>query len=76
MARKPTPETAEAVPAPAPEIIWFESTNKEPVAFDVAGIRPIRNFTNGRLEWEVKADDADRFAGNHFVLMGRVRPKG
>lgn len=78
MARKPAPvtEAPEAVAAPAPTVLWFESANNEPVSFDVMGIRPIRNFSNGRLEWEVRAADADRFKANHFVIMGRVRPKG
>lgn len=78
------PETPEVItlevrreaPKRAPAAVWFESTNAEPVAFNVAGIRPIRNFTTGRLEWEVATDDADRFRANHFVQMGRVRPKG
>lgn len=58
--------------APAPELVWFESREKEPTMFPVAGINPIRNFTNGRLEYRVKPDDVARFEQNHFVQMGRV----
>lgn len=52
--------------------VWFESREKEPSMFEVAGIRPIRNFQSGRLEWEVSHNDVDRFNKNHFVTIGRV----
>lgn len=52
--------------------VWFESREKEPSMFEVAGIGPIRNFSSGRLEWEVSASDLDRFTSNHFVNNGRV----
>lgn len=61
-------------PAP-PAIVWFESREKEPYAFDVCGIRPIRNFSNGRLEWEVPETEVERFEQNHFVRSSRVVPK-
>ncbi len=60
-------------PTPAPKgSVWFESREKEPSMFEVAGIGPIRNFSSGRLEWEVPAADLDRFKSNHFVNNGRV----
>jgi hypothetical protein len=61
-------------PAPEPEAppVVFESREREPSPFAVAGIQPIRNFSNGRLEWEVAADDVERFQRNHFVQMNRV----
>ena len=74
---KPTPAPSPA-PAPAPKAtgsVWFESREKEPSMFEVAGIGPIRNFSTGRLEWEVPAADVDRFMANHFVNNGRVKKK-
>lgn len=53
-------------------VVIFESREKEPTMFDVAGIRPTRNFSTGRLEWEVAADDVERFEQNHFVQLCRV----
>ena len=78
-----TPDINEAYvqdekPAPAPKAtgsVWFESREKEPSMFEVAGIGPIRNFSTGRLEWEVPASDVDRFMANHFVNNGRVKKK-
>ena len=74
---KPAPAPSPA-PAPAPKATgttWFESREKEPSMFEVAGIGPIRNFSTGRLEWEVPAADVDRFMSNHFVNNGRVIKK-
>lgn len=74
---KPTPAPSPA-PAPASKAtgsVWFESREKEPSMFEVAGIGPIRNFSTGRLEWEVPAADVDRFMANHFVNNGRVIKK-
>jgi hypothetical protein len=62
--------TPEDLPPAAPVI--FESREREPVAFDVMGIRPTRNFSNGRLEWEVPADQVELFQQNHFVGLCRV----
>lgn len=56
----------------APQTVIFESREKEPSAFDVAGIRPTRNFSTGRLEWEVEVSDLERFEQNHFVQLSRV----
>lgn len=67
MAKAPTKKSPEKKP-----VVWYESRDPEPRAFDVAGIRPIRNFSNGRLEWEVEADDVKRFESHHFVGGGRV----
>lgn len=74
-AKKTAVKKAEPAPEPTPEIIWFESREKEPSMFDVAGVKSIRNFSTGRLEWRVKAEDVERFKKNHFVMNGRVRPK-
>ena len=70
--KKAAPKKAEA---PKDDIVWFESRNAEPTMFKVAGINPIRNFSNGRLEYKVKADDADRFMANHFCMTGRIVKK-
>ena len=39
--------------ATADDHIWYESKDKEPSMFEVAGISPIRNFNNGHLEYKV-----------------------
>lgn len=53
-------------------LVWFESRDREPRQFDVAGIRSIRNFENGRIEFRVPAKDVARFEQNHFVRNGRI----
>lgn len=67
----PGPAKQQAEPPILPPVI-YESREREPSAFDVACIRPTRNFSTGRLEWEVEADDVGRFEMNHFVQMSRV----
>jgi hypothetical protein len=52
--------------------VVFESREVEPVEFDVAGISPMRDFSNGRLIWTVEADDADRFSRHHHCQVGRI----
>lgn len=70
---KKTRAKAQAQELPAPVgVVIFESREKEPTMFDVAGIRPTRNFSTGRLEWEVSGDDVARFEQNHFVQLCRV----
>jgi hypothetical protein len=59
-----------------PTMIMFESREKEPTQFHVAGISPIRNFATGRLEYEVSSSDVDRFEKNHFVTNGRIVRQG
>ena len=58
--------------ATADDHVWYESKDKEPSMFVVAGISPIRNFNNGHLEWKVFNDDVARFEQNHFVMNARV----
>lgn len=75
-----TPAKEETKPAPKkaapkkaePEFVWFESREKEPTMFPVAGVRPTRNFSTGRLEYKVKAEDVERFMKNHFVMNARI----
>ena len=55
--------------------VVYESREKEPKMYDVAGYNSIRNFANGHLEWIVEADDTKRFESNHFVNRGRIRRK-
>jgi hypothetical protein len=62
--------------AAAPSAVIFESREKEPSQFAVAGVRPIRNFANGRLEYKVPSSDVDRFEQNHFVMNGRIVRQG
>jgi len=61
----------EAAPSTEPPT-WFESREREPYAFEVMGLRPIRNFSTGKLEWEVPADLLELFDQNHFVQNCRV----
>jgi hypothetical protein len=56
--------------------VWYESREKEPRMYPVAGIDCIRNFSNGHIEWEVPAEDVERFEANHFFVRGRIRRKG
>lgn len=65
------PKKAPAKPA-ADAVVWYESREAEPTQFAVAGYHPIRNFSNGRLEFRVKADDVERFEKNHFVVNSRI----
>jgi hypothetical protein len=60
----------------APSTILFESREKEPTQFNVAGVSPIRNFSTGRLEYEVASSDIERFEKNHFVTNGRIIRQG
>ena len=55
--------------------VWYESREKEPKMFPVAGVDAIRNFATGHLEWEVPAEDVERFEANHFFVRGRIRRK-
>ena len=54
------------------DFVWFESREKEPSMFPVAGINPIRNFTSGRLEYKVEASDVERFEQHHFCMNARI----
>lgn len=59
----------------APAVVWYESREKEPAMFEVDGIRPIRNFSNGHLEWEVPAERDALFSQHFFVQTARVVKK-
>jgi len=50
----------------------YESREKEPFMFDCAEFRPTRNFSSGRLEWEIPSEDVPRFERHHFVEIGRI----
>jgi len=62
----------ETKPKQEPKTVWFESREKEPSMFDCMDIRPIRNYSNGHLEWEVPSELVERFARHHFVDLGRI----
>lgn len=61
--------------AAAPSTIWYESREPEPAMFDVDGIRPIRNFSNGRLEWAVPSERDALFSQHFFVQNSRLVKK-
>ena len=73
---KEEPKAKEPEPAPEPKkatgVVMYESRNEEPSMFVVAGLSPIRNFSTGRIEFKVQADDVERFEANHFVTNGRI----
>lgn len=70
----PKPRASKKVdPTPAPASVTYESRQKEPYAFEVAGIKPTRDFTDGRLIWTVPADDLERFEKHHHVVNNRIR---
>lgn len=69
------PSKAEEKPSKTEAHVWFESREREPSMFSVAGINPIRNFLHGTLEWKVSIDDVARFEANHFVQNARVVKK-
>jgi len=71
---KVAPRTRKKAEKPSGPVI-YESREKEPKMYDVAGINSIRNFTNGHLEWEVAPEDVERFESNHFFTRGRIRRK-
>ena len=70
-AKKQATEAAQQAAKEA-RLVKFESRDKEPSAFEVAGISPTRDFSSGRLIWSVDKDDVDRFVGHHHVQTGRV----
>lgn len=69
------PKKAAPKKAAAPEFVYYESREKEPTQFEVAGYRPSRNFSTGRLEFKVRGDDVARFEQNHFVKNSRIVKK-
>jgi len=54
-----------------PSSIDFVSKERESHQFQIIGIRPSRS-NDGRLHFEVPADEADRFSRHHHVVTGRV----
>jgi len=73
---KDDPKTPNINEAFETEYVWYESRNEEPSMFPVASINPIRNFSNGRLEYKVEKSDVARFEMNHFVKNSRIVKKG
>ena len=60
----------------APAEVVYESREKEPSMFEAAEYWPVRNHSNGRLEWTVPANDVERFERHFFVQTGRIVRKG
>lgn len=61
-----------ATRAQQPEVFLFESREREPSAFSIAGIDPERDFSNGRLIFKVKQDQLLAFQSHYHVATGRV----
>jgi hypothetical protein len=74
MSEKPKKAIKEETASP-PSVIWYESRQPEPSMFEVDGVRPIRNFSNGHLEWEVPAERDALFSQHFFVQTARVVKK-
>jgi hypothetical protein len=70
---KTTAKTEEPKKEAPPPFVMFESRSPESAPFEVAGIRPIRDFATGRLLWRVKTEDVERFSAHHHVVTNRVR---
>lgn len=71
-------ETVSVPPAnPEPNVTkhyqMYESRLREPSPFLVAGIRPTRDFSTGRLLWKVPTSDVARFEQHHHYVNNRVR---
>lgn len=70
--KAPAKKKPDAAEPDAAGYVMFESRDREPTMFTVAGVKPRRNFSNGRLEFRVRADDVERFRKNHHVNNGRI----
>ena len=73
---EPEPKPEDKPRRPVEGKVWYESREKEPVQFEAAGIRSVRDFSSGRLLWEVAADDVARFEKHFFFTTGRIRRRG
>jgi len=77
--RPPKLQPVDTVPPanPEPNVVkhfqMYESRLREPNPFLVAGIRPTRDFSTGRLLWKVRSGDVARFEAHHHVVNNRVR---
>jgi|688.fasta_scaffold924665_1 hypothetical protein len=74
-AEKAEPTEAVAPTAQKSQVVWYESRQPEPTMFEVDNIRPIRNFSNGHLEWEVPIERDELFSQHFFVQTSRVVTK-
>ena len=64
---------AAAEEAEDPAVVFYVSAyDPEPSAFEVAKLKPFRQFSSGKLVWAVPADDAERFERHHHFVTGRV----
>ena len=75
-AYEPVEEKQPAKAADPTGTVVYESREKEPSMFPVAGFSSTRNFSTGRLEYEVPASEVVRFEANHFFMNGRVIRRG
>lgn len=76
--KKAAPKKEEAPKEEAPavaQVVWYESRHPEPTMFEVDGVWPIRNFSNGHLEWEVPAERDALFSQHFFIQTARVVKK-
>lgn len=55
-----------------PEVFLYESREREPSAFSIAGVDPERDFSNGRLIFKVKQEKLLAFQSHYHVATGRV----
>lgn len=55
-----------------PEVFLYESREREPSPFSIAGIDPERDFSNGRLIFKVKQEKLLAFQSHYHVATGRV----
>lgn len=73
-AQAPTPKPkAQPKPKTAETVVFFESSDNEPLQFDVCGIRAHRDPSGQKCRWRVPVDMAERFARHSHVLSGRIK---
>lgn len=58
--------------ASTPKVVVFRSMNDEPREFAVNNVRARRCDVQNRIEWHVKAEDAEKFASHFHVKSGRI----
>jgi len=55
-----------------PEVFLYESREREPATFTIAGVVPERSFADGRLIFKVKQAQLPAFQSHYHVVTGRV----
>lgn len=70
--RKKTAKKAEPKAPAAPDFIIFRSAEHEPSQFEIRGAMASR-CSDGRIEWEFSAEEAELVRRHTHILSGRIR---